>query len=113
MTVDDGNHPALSVSVSTVKPVINTTKIPKIMPVFRGYPEELVCEAEGHPSPEIEWLYSSDTVARVSGNTLTVTEAGVYNCTATNEVGSSSHVVNVILKGNNPKFVVDFYIASV
>lgn len=71
------------------------------MPVFRGYPEELVCEADGHPHPEIKWVYSSDKVARVSDNMLTVSEAGLYNCTATNAVGSDHYVVEVILKGTN------------
>ena len=86
---------------STDKPSINTTKLPKTIPVFRGYPEELVCEADGHPPPEIQWLYSSDLVPHVSGNTLTVFEAGIYNCSATNEVDSISHEVKVILKGNH------------
>ena len=84
---------------STDKPSINTTKLPKRIPVFRGYPEELVCEAEGHPPPEIEWLYSADKVPHESGDTLIVYEAGRYTCNATNEVDSTSHEVEVILKG--------------
>lgn len=87
--------------ISTDKPVINTTKLPKAIPVFRGYPEELVCEADGNPPPKIQWLYSSDKVPHVSGDTLTVSEPGVYSCNATNEVDSIYHEVNVILKGNN------------
>ncbi|XP_034075869.1 hemicentin-1-like [Gymnodraco acuticeps] len=81
------------------KPSINTTKLPKRIPVFRGYPEELVCEAEGHPPPEIEWLYSEDKVPHKSGDTLIVYEAGRYTCNATNEVDSTYHAVEVILKG--------------
>lgn len=68
--------------------------------MFRGYPEDLICEADGRPPPKIQWLYSPEKVLTVSGNTLIVSEAGLYNCTATNEVDSASHVVEVILKGN-------------
>lgn len=69
--------------------------------MFRGYPEELICEAEGHPPPNIQWSYSADKVPHVSRDTLVVTEAGYYNCSATNEVDSIVHVVKVILKGND------------
>lgn len=86
---------------STDKPVIDATKLPKTIPVFRGYPEMLVCEADGHPPPKIQWLYSSDKVPHLSGTTLTVSEAGFYNCSATNEVDSISYEVEVILKGND------------
>lgn len=44
----------------------------------------------------------------MSVNTLTVYEAGFYNCTATNDLGSISHVVEVILKGNNQNSVLYF-----
>ncbi|XP_045888380.1 hemicentin-2-like isoform X2 [Micropterus dolomieu] len=83
------------------KPVINTTKLPKTIPVFRGYPEELVCESEGHPPPKIQWHYSSDKQPHVTGDTLIVSEAGLYNCSATNDVGSVSREVEVILKGKH------------
>lgn len=86
---------------STDKPTINTTKLPKVIPVFQGYPEELVCEADGQPAPKIQWFYNSDKVPHVSGNKLLVTEAGFYNCSATNEVDSTFHVVEVISKGKN------------
>ena len=67
--------------------------------MFRGYPDDLVCEADGYPPPKIQWLYSSDKEPRLSKDTLTVSEAGFYNCTATNEVDSTFRVVEVILKG--------------
>ncbi|XP_026212208.1 hemicentin-2-like [Anabas testudineus] len=95
------------------KPVINSSKIPKTMPVFRGYPEELVCEADGHPHPEIKWVYSSDKVARVSDNMLTVSEAGLYNCTATNPVGSDHYVVEVILKEDYLPLIAGFVAVTV
>lgn len=83
--------------------------LPNEVPVFRGYPEELVCEADGHPPPEIRWSFSPDTVPRQSGTMLIVTDAGTYNCTATNEVGTAFRVVEVILKGNNQNFVVHLF----
>lgn len=83
----------------TDKPVINDTKHPKTIPVFTGYPEVLVCEADGYPPPKIQWLYSPDK--SVSGDRLNVSEPGFYTCNATNEVGSVSHVFKVILKGRN------------
>lgn len=85
--------------------MINTVKLAKTVPVFNGYPEDLICEADGHPPPEIVWLYSPDKVPHVSENKLTVSEAGLYNCTATNEVDSISYEVEVILKGNSTFFI--------
>lgn len=87
--------------MSTDKPTINTTKLPNVIPVFQGYPEELVCEVEGQPPPKIQWFYSADKVPRVFGEKLLVTEAGYYNCSATNEVDSVFHVVEVVSKGKN------------
>lgn len=75
--------------------------LPKVVPLFHGYPEELSCKAEGYPPPKIQWFYSADKFPRVSGDMLVVTEAGYYNCTATNEVNTTFRVVEVILKGNN------------
>lgn len=95
------------------KPSINTTKLPKRIPVFRGYPEELVCEAEGHPPPEIEWLYSEDKVPHKSGDTLIVYEAGRYTCNATNEVDSTYHAVEVILKEDYLPLIAGFVAVTV
>uniref|UniRef100_A0AAY5F6L0 Ig-like domain-containing protein n=1 Tax=Electrophorus electricus TaxID=8005 RepID=A0AAY5F6L0_ELEEL len=80
------------------KPVINKGKLPATMPVFWGYPEVLVCEAEGHPSPVISW-----TSTRAEGGNLTITVAtiendGVYNCTATNSAGTDIVSVKVVMK---------------
>ncbi|XP_071389542.1 hemicentin-1 [Centroberyx affinis] len=95
------------------KPVINGTKLPTTIPVFRGYPEELVCEAEGHPPPRIQWLYSSEKVVRVSGGTLIVSEAGSYTCNATNDVASSFLVVEVILKEDYLPLIAGFVAVTV
>ncbi|XP_076866056.1 hemicentin-1-like isoform X2 [Brachyhypopomus gauderio] len=79
-------------------PVINKKKLPPVVPVFWGYPEVLVCEAKGHPPPIISW-----TSNRADGGNLTITEAsvengGVYNCTATNSVGTDFVSVRVVVK---------------
>ncbi|XP_055753438.1 vascular cell adhesion protein 1-like [Salvelinus fontinalis] len=79
------------------KPCINASRLPVRIPVFRGYPEELVCEAEGYPQPRIQWLYDPSKPVSQAGGNLTVFEAGFYNCTATNDVGTSFIVVEVVL----------------
>ncbi|XP_038837080.1 vascular cell adhesion protein 1-like [Salvelinus namaycush] len=78
-------------------PCINASRLPVRIPVFRGYPEELVCEAEGYPQPRIQWLYDPSKPVSQAGGNLTVFEAGFYNCTATNDVGTSFIVVEVVL----------------
>ncbi|XP_073350907.1 hemicentin-1 [Pagrus major] len=93
------------------KPSINTTKLPDTIPLFRGYPEELVCEADGNPSPNIQWLDSPDD--RVTGNTLMVTEAGFYNCSASNDIDSVSHVVRVVLEEDYLPLIAGFVAVAV
>ncbi|XP_058509195.1 hemicentin-1-like [Solea solea] len=95
------------------KPVINTTKLPNTVPVITGYHEELVCEAEGHPPPKIQWLYSPDKAPRMSNGMLLVTEAGFYTCNATNEVDSAFHVVEVILKVDHLPLIAGFVAIAV
>ncbi|CAJ1075304.1 uncharacterized protein LOC109989268 [Xyrichtys novacula] len=95
------------------KPVIDTQKLAKIVPVFRGYPEDLVCKADGHPPPKIVWLYSSDKGPHVSGDMLTVSEAGLYNCTATNEVDSIFFEVEVVLKEDYLPLIAGFVAVTV
>ncbi|KAK6311713.1 hypothetical protein J4Q44_G00173770 [Coregonus suidteri] len=87
----------LSITVH-YKPRINASRLPLRIPVFRGYPEELVCEAEGYPQPRIQWLYDPAKHVSEAGGNLTVSEAGLYNCTATNDVETSFIVVEVVLK---------------
>ncbi|KAM3598873.1 uncharacterized protein V6R79_023733 [Siganus canaliculatus] len=95
------------------KPIINTAKLPKTIPVFNGYPEELVCEADGYPPPKIVWVYSSTKMLGVSRVNLTVHEAGFYNCTASNEVDSVFHVVEVILKEDYLPLIAGFVAVTV
>ncbi|KAK5856116.1 hypothetical protein PBY51_007735 [Eleginops maclovinus] len=95
------------------KPSINTTKLPQKIPVFRGYPEELVCEADGHPPPKIQWFYSTVKVPHISEHTLIASEAGIYRCNATNKVDSTSHVVEVILKEDYLPLIAGFVAVTV
>uniref|UniRef100_A0A8C2DUY2 Ig-like domain-containing protein n=1 Tax=Cyprinus carpio TaxID=7962 RepID=A0A8C2DUY2_CYPCA len=81
-----------------VKPIINENKLPSIVPVFRGYPEVLVCEAEGHPKPTISWILGTNVI--VYNETLTISESTpehVY-CVANNSAGRTTRQVNVVLK---------------
>ncbi|KAA0705393.1 hypothetical protein E1301_Tti009742 [Triplophysa tibetana] len=78
-----------------VKPTINGTSLPIKVPVFRGYPLVLVCEAEGNPKPTVSW---SQTDSAVNGGNLTITELISQNpvCTAVNSVGSTSRNIIVV-----------------
>ncbi|XP_036423424.1 CD166 antigen-like isoform X2 [Colossoma macropomum] len=83
------------------KPVINKAKLPSDVPVFRGYPETLVCEAEGYPPPTITWSLKPNT--EVKQGHLTIMEAtnenvGEYKCTASNSVGTTFRTVTVTMK---------------
>ncbi|XP_017557009.1 vascular cell adhesion protein 1 isoform X2 [Pygocentrus nattereri] len=83
------------------KPVINETKLPSVVPVFRGYPETLVCEADGYPLPTISWSYKPNT--KVEEGHLTIVEAtnenvGQYTCTASNSVETTVRTVKVTMK---------------
>uniref|UniRef100_A0A8C2DWR7 Ig-like domain-containing protein n=1 Tax=Cyprinus carpio TaxID=7962 RepID=A0A8C2DWR7_CYPCA len=87
----------LSITVH-FKPIINENKLPSIVPVFRGYPEVLVCEAEGHPKPTISWILGTNVI--VYNETLTISESTpehVY-CVANNSAGRTTRQVNVVLK---------------
>uniref|UniRef100_A0A8C5BB36 Vascular cell adhesion protein 1-like n=1 Tax=Gadus morhua TaxID=8049 RepID=A0A8C5BB36_GADMO len=86
------NSNVLSLSVH-YEPIINSTKLPLRLQVFKGHPTELVCEADGRPAPNIHWVSAKGV--RVSGGNLTVTEAGVWTCNATNVVGYISRAVEV------------------
>ncbi|XP_051569572.1 hemicentin-1-like [Myxocyprinus asiaticus] len=83
------------------KPIINETKLPSKVPVFRGYPTVLVCEAEGHPKPTISWNHANNVI--VTDGNLTITEAtyendGIYYCTATNSVATTIRKVTVVVQ---------------
>jgi len=82
------------------EPIINKTKLPSIVPVFRGYPVEIVCEADGYPTPSIRWNISTTDI--VYSETLTITESTPEDlyCIANNSAGITIRRVKVVLKGN-------------
>uniref|UniRef100_A0A9J8CWA1 Ig-like domain-containing protein n=1 Tax=Cyprinus carpio carpio TaxID=630221 RepID=A0A9J8CWA1_CYPCA len=87
----------LSITVH-FKPIIDENKLPSIVPVFRGNPEVLVCEAEGNPKPTISWILGTNVI--VYNETLTISESTpehVY-CVANNSAGRTTRQVNVVLK---------------
>lgn len=66
------------------------------------------CSAEGNPPPMIRWNYiSAENVwmttrgrqTNISVIEATSTNAGVYNCVATNKVGSVTRSVTLRVKG--------------
>ncbi|KAI5091537.1 intercellular adhesion molecule 5 precursor [Silurus meridionalis] len=75
-------------------PVI-TTKFPARVPLFRGYPEKLVCEASGFPEPTITWSFNNKTNY---GNQTVIDSPGEYTCTASNSVGTVKKKVIVDMK---------------
>ncbi len=84
-----------------VKPIINEIKLPSVVRVFRGYPEVLVCEAEGNPKPTISWQ-SNGIVLSTHSEKLNITESTPVNvnCTASNSVGTDTRQVKVSIQGN-------------
>ncbi|XP_059414611.1 hemicentin-1-like isoform X3 [Carassius carassius] len=81
-----------------VKPIINENKLPSVVPVFRGYSEEIVCEAEGNPKPTIIWILGTNDI--VHNETLTISESTpeYVSCVANNSVGTTTRQVNMVLK---------------
>ncbi|XP_062842366.1 intercellular adhesion molecule 5 [Trichomycterus rosablanca] len=103
----DGPHPAPTVQSDPLtitvhyKPVIYGDKLPATVPVFDGYPEMLVCKAGGNPKPTIKWLSGSEIISE--NENLTITNShGIFNCTATNVMGTDFREVQVIMKGRCP-----------
>ncbi|XP_059414609.1 hemicentin-1-like isoform X2 [Carassius carassius] len=80
------------------KPIINENKLPSVVPVFRGYSEEIVCEAEGNPKPTIIWILGTNDI--VHNETLTISESTpeYVSCVANNSVGTTTRQVNMVLK---------------
>ncbi|XP_048047132.1 intercellular adhesion molecule 5 isoform X2 [Megalobrama amblycephala] len=80
------------------EPIINETKLPSIVPVFRGYPVEIVCEAEGNPKPTISWNLGTNNT--VYSETLTITDSTPeeLSCIADNSVGTDIRHVKVSIQ---------------
>ncbi|KAI7803117.1 putative hemicentin-2-like [Triplophysa rosa] len=85
------------------KPIINDAKLPSTVSVFQGYPEVLVCEAEGKPKPEISWSDRNGNRLETADGNLTVFEFGdddFYTCSANNSVNTTSRRVNLDIHEN-------------
>lgn len=83
--------------VTVDKPAINKDQLPAIVPVFNGFPESLVCKADGNPKPTIKWLFDFTIL---STNETVPVKDGIFNCTATNDIGTDYRKVQVITEGN-------------
>ncbi|XP_053348783.1 hemicentin-1-like isoform X1 [Clarias gariepinus] len=91
------------------KPTITPT-LPSRVPLFRGYPVKLLCEARGYPEPTIEWISNNVTVVSTPNGTLSLDERnvsrdGVYTCIAKNSLSSDTRVVSVVLTDASCKLV--------
>ncbi|XP_077069569.1 vascular cell adhesion protein 1 isoform X1 [Siphateles boraxobius] len=84
------------------KPIINETKLPSIVTVFREYPLVIVCEAEGNPKPTISWNLSTTDI--VYGENLTITDSTPedLHCIANNSVDSTTRRVKVSIQDDCP-----------
>ncbi|XP_052408413.1 vascular cell adhesion protein 1-like isoform X1 [Carassius gibelio] len=90
----------LSITVH-YKPIINETKLPSVVRVFRGYPDVLVCEADGNPKPTISWsLGTNGTEHNIYSEKLNITESTPENvyCIANNSVGNTTRHVKVSIQ---------------
>ncbi|XP_050994845.1 LOW QUALITY PROTEIN: hemicentin-1 [Labeo rohita] len=105
-----------------VPPNIIGSELPSEMSVLLNDSIQLVCRAEGNPTPEIQWLKDGKTLSRTAqknikispdGSTLTVTavhtsDSGKYTCVATNQAGEEDRIFNLnvyvppLIQGNGP-----------
>uniref|UniRef100_A0A8C1K3P7 Hemicentin-1 n=1 Tax=Cyprinus carpio TaxID=7962 RepID=A0A8C1K3P7_CYPCA len=105
-----------------VPPNIRGSELPSEMSVLLNDSIQLVCRAEGNPTPEIQWLKDGKTLSRTAqknikispdGSTLTVTavhtsDSGKYTCVATNQAGEEDRIFNLnvyvppLIQGNGP-----------
>uniref|UniRef100_A0A8C1I841 Cell adhesion molecule-related/down-regulated by oncogenes n=1 Tax=Cyprinus carpio TaxID=7962 RepID=A0A8C1I841_CYPCA len=105
-----------------VPPNIKGSDLPSEMSVLLNDSIQLVCRAEGNPTPEIQWLKDGKTLSRTAqknieispdGSTLTVTavhtsDSGKYTCVATNQAGEEDRIFNLnvyvppLIQGNGP-----------
>ncbi|XDV12641.1 hypothetical protein PO909_001248 [Leuciscus waleckii] len=95
------------------KPIINETKLPSIVSVFRGYPVVIVCEAEGNPKPTISWNVNSNNI--VYSKTLTITDSTPedLHCIANSSAGNTTRSVKVSIQENYVPIIVGIIVAVV
>lgn len=94
-------------------PMINKTKLSSTVPVFSGYAEDLKCDADGNPRPEIRWISDVDLPPQRSDGVISVTQEGTYTCKATNVYGSDYHQVEVIEKTDYLPLIAGFVAVTV
>ncbi|XP_033827630.1 hemicentin-1-like [Periophthalmus magnuspinnatus] len=94
-------------------PSINTTKLSHTVPVFSGYAEDLKCEADGNPRPEITWTADVALPPQQPNGLISVIEKGKYTCKASNPYGSDTHVVEVIEKVDYLPLIAGFVAVTV
>ncbi|KAF4073716.1 hypothetical protein AMELA_G00246430 [Ameiurus melas] len=105
---------------------INVQYGPRIKPdnssevVEAGGDVSLSCTAEGNPEPEVRWSFQNHIKATGRRQTvLTISkawlaDAGVYTCTATNDLGNDTRTVSLTVESDCPikiqpdKLVVEF-----
>ncbi|KAI5620888.1 intercellular adhesion molecule 5 precursor [Silurus asotus] len=92
----------------------------EVLKVKEGSKVSLICTAEGNPEPELNWSIQSQIKATGRQQTtltivqVSLADAGVYTCTATNSLGDDTREVSLIVEGENPikiqpdKLVVEF-----
>ncbi|XP_073713090.1 cell adhesion molecule 2-like [Misgurnus anguillicaudatus] len=98
------------------KPAINETKLPSTVSVIRGYPVQLVCEAEGNPPPKISWSNGNSSILKTSNGILTldkVSDEAFYTCTADNIVNRTIRIVKVVITENYVPIIVGIIVAIV
>lgn len=65
------------------------------------------CTAKGNPEPEVRWNFQNQTKAvgkwqiTLQISKVKLANAGLYTCTATNEVGSATKTVSLTVKGKS------------
>ncbi|CAG5863670.1 unnamed protein product [Menidia menidia] len=91
-----------------VPPSISGSEMPSEMGVLLNKSIQLVCQAQGTPTPRIQWLKDGEVIDMGSkglsvspeGNMLTVARAqpadsGKYTCVATNQAGEEDRIFNL------------------
>ncbi|KAI3368574.1 hypothetical protein L3Q82_025583, partial [Scortum barcoo] len=92
-----------------VPPSISGSDLPSEMGVLLNESIQLVCRAQGTPTPSIQWLKDGEVINNTRGvglrispdqSTLTVTRAhttdsGKYTCVATNTAGEEDRIFNL------------------